>query len=47
MDKWHVIKLENMLFQICHLCSEKAKRKKQENLLEDDLVLSWGSALEH
>ena len=45
MDKWHVIKLENMLFQICHLCSEKAKRKKQENLLEDDLVLGWGSAL--
>lgn len=42
MDKWHVIKLENMLFQICHLCSEKAKRKKQENLLEDDLVLGWG-----
>ena len=35
MDKWHIIKLENMLFHICHLCSEKAKREKQENLLEN------------
>lgn len=45
MDKWHVIKLENMLFQICRLCSEKAKRNKQENRLENDPVL--GGALEH
>ena len=45
MDKWHVIELENMLFQICHLWSEKAKRNKQENHLENDPVWGRGGAL--